>query len=151
MPPPRRPSRPGHWSGRWGGVGALRGDDTGAAAVEFAIVLPVLLLIVFAIVDFGRAYNQRLLLNQAAREGARAEAVGLSAQTQVDNVMGGSGKATATVAVACPAGAATNVSAKVVVTATFTPATQISSIAGLFGKSIGWSSMSATGIMACVG
>lgn len=49
--------------------------DRGAAAVEFALVLPLLLLIVFGIVDFGRAWNMQLALTQAAREGVRSVAL----------------------------------------------------------------------------
>lgn len=49
--------------------------DTGAAAVEFALVLPVLLLILFGIIDFGRAFNAQITLTQAAREGVRAYAL----------------------------------------------------------------------------
>ncbi len=43
----------------------------GQAFVEFALVLPVVLLMLFASVDFGRAYFGAVGLNQAAREGAR--------------------------------------------------------------------------------
>ena len=50
--------------------------DRGAAAVEFALVLPVLVVIVFGIIDFGRMLNAKIVLTQAAREGARAAAVG---------------------------------------------------------------------------
>jgi Flp pilus assembly protein TadG len=46
--------------------------DRGAAAVEFALVVPVLLLIVFGIIDFGRLLNAQLQVSEAAREGARA-------------------------------------------------------------------------------
>lgn len=46
------------------------GDD-GAAAVEFALVLPLLLLLVFGIVDFGLAYQAKVELAHAAREGVR--------------------------------------------------------------------------------
>lgn len=45
--------------------------DRGAAAVELALVLPVLLLIVMGIVDFGIAYNRQITLSGGAREGAR--------------------------------------------------------------------------------
>jgi Flp pilus assembly protein TadG len=46
-------------------------NEKGAAVVEFAIVLPLLLVIVFGIVEFGFVmYNQAMLTN-AAREGAR--------------------------------------------------------------------------------
>jgi len=36
-----------------------------------ALVMPLLLFVIFAIVDFGRAYDTKLQLSQAAREGAR--------------------------------------------------------------------------------
>ncbi|MET0887750.1 MAG: TadE family protein [Mycetocola sp.] len=50
-------------------------DDRGAAAVEFALILPVLLILVLGIVEFGRAYNVQISLSQAAREGAREMAI----------------------------------------------------------------------------
>ena len=46
-------------------------DDRGAVMVEFAIILPVLLLILLGIVEFGRAYNAQVSIQAAAREGAR--------------------------------------------------------------------------------
>jgi Flp pilus assembly pilin Flp len=54
-------------------------SERGAAAVEFALVVPVLVLLVFGIIQFGRAYNLYLTATAAAREGARAAAVGGSA------------------------------------------------------------------------
>jgi hypothetical protein len=53
-------------------------SDRGAAAIEFALLLPLLLLIVFGMIDFGRAINAQITLTQAAREGARALALGQS-------------------------------------------------------------------------
>ncbi|WP_026553245.1 TadE family protein [Arthrobacter sp. H20] len=50
-------------------------NETGAVAVEFALVLPILLLLVFGIVEFGRAYNTQVSLTHAAREGVRAMAI----------------------------------------------------------------------------
>lgn len=47
------------------------GDQRGAAAVEFAIVLPLLILLVFGIVQFSILYNRKQGLHAAAREGAR--------------------------------------------------------------------------------
>ena len=47
----------------------------GAAAVEFALVVPLLLLIVLGIVDFGFMLSDRQAVSQAAAEGARAAAV----------------------------------------------------------------------------
>ena len=49
---------------------SLRGEG-GAIAVEFAIILPVLLLLVFGIIDFGHAWYMRHLMSDASREGAR--------------------------------------------------------------------------------
>lgn len=48
----------------------------GQALVEMVMVLPVLLLIFAGVVDIGRVYDQQLLVNEAAREGARLAAVG---------------------------------------------------------------------------
>jgi hypothetical protein len=45
--------------------------ERGAAMVEFAIVLPLLLMLVFGIIEFGRAYNNQVTLTHAAREGVR--------------------------------------------------------------------------------
>ena len=53
-------------------------EQKGASAVEFAILLPVLILILFGTVEFGLLlYNQQVITN-ASREGARA---GIVAQT----------------------------------------------------------------------
>jgi Flp pilus assembly protein TadG len=51
------------------------GRDHGAAAVEFALVFPLLLVLTFGIVNFGYLFGQKLALNQAVREGARMAVV----------------------------------------------------------------------------
>jgi len=55
----------------------LRGltRERGAVAVEFALLLPVLLLILFGTLEFGRVYSQWQVYNGAARQGARCAAV----------------------------------------------------------------------------
>jgi Flp pilus assembly protein TadG len=50
-------------------------NERGAAAVEFALVLPLLVLLVVGIADFGRAYYLQTTLSAAAREGVRAMAL----------------------------------------------------------------------------
>jgi Flp pilus assembly pilin Flp len=50
-------------------------DERGAAAVEMALVAPVLILLVFGIIEFARAWNVRQTLTDAAREGARTAVV----------------------------------------------------------------------------
>ena len=52
-----------------------RQDERGAAAVEFALVAPLLLLMVLGIAEFGRAYHVQTTLSQAAREGVRVMAL----------------------------------------------------------------------------
>ena len=49
--------------------------ERGAAAVEMAIVLPLLLLVVGGLVDFGRAYYLNSVIANASREGARMVAM----------------------------------------------------------------------------
>lgn len=52
----------------------LRRED-GQATVEFAIVIPLLLLLVVGIFEFGKAFNYWIDLNHLANEGARWAAV----------------------------------------------------------------------------
>ncbi len=54
----------------------LRLRDRGTATVEFAIVVPVLLMLVFGIIDFGRMASYHVRLSAAARAAAQAVAVG---------------------------------------------------------------------------
>jgi Flp pilus assembly protein TadG len=49
--------------------------ERGAAAVEFALVAPLLVLLICGIIDFGRGYATLNQLAAAAREGARVAAV----------------------------------------------------------------------------
>jgi TadE-like protein len=50
----------------------------GQALVELAIAMPLLALMLFGLVDFGRAYFQYIAVVNAAREGARAAAYGFT-------------------------------------------------------------------------
>ena len=43
--------------------------------VEFALVLPVLIVLLFGIIEFTRAYNAKTSMTHAAREGARTLAL----------------------------------------------------------------------------
>lgn len=49
--------------------------ERGAVAVEMAIILPLLLLILIGTIEFGRVLNVQVSLTQAAREGARYAAI----------------------------------------------------------------------------
>lgn len=57
------------------GRAAGSGKEKGAVAVEFALVLPIFLVLVLGIFEFGRAMNIQVSLSQAARESARYVAV----------------------------------------------------------------------------
>src|SRR5574342_974403 len=67
-------------------VSRARHADHGAAAVEFALVLPILVLLLFGIIDFGRMLAAKITLAEAAREGARATAL-LGPAEGVDRVL----------------------------------------------------------------
>lgn len=49
--------------------------ERGAAAVEMAIVLPLLLLLLGGVIDFGWLFFQKIVMTNAAREGARGAVV----------------------------------------------------------------------------
>lgn len=55
-------------------VGRARGER-GAALVEFALVLPLLMLFVFGVIEFGGTYNNFISLRNGVREGARLAVV----------------------------------------------------------------------------
>ena len=61
-----------------------RREERGAAAVELAIVLGVLLMFAFGIIQFGIAFNRNQGLHAAAREGARIASVG-GAEAEIRN------------------------------------------------------------------
>src|SRR5437016_8854858 len=51
------------------------GDEQGQTMVEFAVVLPILIVLLFGIVQFGILFNNYVTLTDAVRAGARAAAV----------------------------------------------------------------------------
>lgn len=63
---------------------AHRGER-GAAALEFALVVIPLLLIIAGIVNFGVVFAQQLALDNAARQGARWGAVDGRTTTQIES------------------------------------------------------------------
>lgn len=75
-------------------------DARGAAAVEFALILPVLMVLVFGIVNYGDMLSVRQSVSQAASEGARAAAVDpgaeaakvAAAQAAVNSALGAQGQ-----------------------------------------------------------
>lgn len=56
----------------------VRGRRRGAAAVEMAFVLPVVILLIFGIIEYGRLLGVKQLMDEAARTGARYAVVNTS-------------------------------------------------------------------------
>lgn len=49
--------------------------EKGQSMVEFALILPILLLLLCGIIDFGWIFGNQLMANNAAREAARYSAI----------------------------------------------------------------------------
>jgi Flp pilus assembly protein TadG len=49
----------------------LRKYERGQSLVELALVLPILIILLFGILEFGRVFHSYLVITNAAREGAR--------------------------------------------------------------------------------
>jgi Flp pilus assembly protein TadG len=56
-------------------IRSLHESDAGQSLVEFSMILPIFLILLFALVDFGRGFYTWMVITNAAREGARAAAV----------------------------------------------------------------------------
>ncbi len=132
-----------------------RGDD-GAAAVEMAILLPLLLLILFGVIDMGRLLQQHIQLTEAAREGARLGALnGTAAQVKakISGIVGAGvtltyQNSTPTV---CAGSTTVGTDSTVVVSRTFQPATPLMGLIQAYGGTATTISVKATGVMSCVG
>ena len=53
----------------------FRADESGQALAEFALVMPLLFLLIAGILGFGRAWNIQQVVTDASREGARIAVV----------------------------------------------------------------------------
>jgi Flp pilus assembly protein TadG len=122
-------------------------NERGAAAVELALLLPILATLLFGIVSAGRYYTTRVSLTHAAREGARTLALGgtfTDAETRVIDTSDGLTGVTVTASGDCP-------------TTQTTPPTDVTVTASVpFTFSIPFVSLSATtiaatGVMRCNG
>jgi Flp pilus assembly protein TadG len=56
-------------------AGVLRRRESGQTLVEFALVLPVLCMVLFGIIQFGITFNAYITLTNATRAGARQGAI----------------------------------------------------------------------------
>ncbi len=126
----------------------LRGER-GATAVEFAFILPLLIVLVLGIAEFGRAFQVSGTLSAAAREGVRVMALQndpAAARTAVRNAAPSLNPAVTNAQItitpaSCPTGAT---STTVRVTVTY----PMPFLTGFFGSGV---TLSGTGVMRCNG
>jgi Flp pilus assembly protein TadG len=130
-----------------------RNAERGSAAVEFAMVVPLLIVMVLGIAEFGRIYHVQTTISGAAREGVRSMALTNDASTarsaaktaasnlspalsdsQISVTLSGGSTCTSTVT--------TNV------TATVTISYPVTFLTSMFGTGV---TLSGTGVMRCNG
>ena len=70
--------------GRW--ISRARREE-GAALIETAFTLPIMLLVCVGILEFGRAYQTWQILTNAAREGARVAVISENTDAQVTQMV----------------------------------------------------------------
>ena len=127
--------------------GGLSTRDRGAAAVEFALVAPLLLTLAVGITEFGRAYTTQAALAQAAREGATTLAMGgttAEARTAAQDAATNLGVATTDITVPTGTCVGTAVGSSVTVKVR---RPQVF-LTGMFGTSV---TLSGTAVMWCQG
>lgn len=127
-----------------------RASERGAVAVEFAIVAPVLVMLLLGIMEFSRVYNTQASLSAAAREGVRVMAITGNATTAKSiaksaaaSLKPGLQDANITFGPACPSMVSTGTSPQATVTITYSLST-LTGIAGPF-------TMTGKGAMLCGG
>ena len=120
--------------------------ERGAAAVEFAVVLPVLVAMMVGIMEFGYMFVVQASVSSAARTGVRSYAINYltsgadtSAKTLAKSAAPDPAKATVTSLTTCAAAGNTT---EMVVSYTY------SSLTGLFGSTM---TLTGTGTMRCGG
>jgi Flp pilus assembly protein TadG len=92
-------------------VGTSRGRgrrdrEQGAALVEFALIVPLLFLMLFGIIEFGFAFNDYQSVRQGVRDGARNAAVSTYGTTTACSITGASGASVSTQQIICSTKAA---------------------------------------------
>ena len=136
------------------------GSDRGAAAVEFGLILPLLLIIVFGIVQFGIAYNAQLALSAGAREGVRTLAINTSSDAVARTKSAAaplSPGAITVVTTACPIPSNPTAKAKVSATYPYNASFNLAysafrALMGMFGPTIPASiTLTGVGEMRCLG
>ncbi|MEE2568113.1 TadE/TadG family type IV pilus assembly protein [Pseudarthrobacter sp. J64] len=123
---------------------SMEDSSRGAIAVEFALVAPVLLLLVAGIIEFSNIFNAQVSVTQAAREAARNMAIHNNQGTATTAArVGAPGLDTSSFALAfSPTACAPNTNIKVTISYT------APGITGVFGTGFG---VTGVGAMRCGG
>src|SRR4051812_20522096 len=124
-------------------------EQRGASAVEFAFIVPLLIMLVLGIAEFGHAFQVQGTLSAAAREGVRAMALQndqTAARTAAKNAASSLRPALTNAQIVvtpatCPAGATTT---NVRVTISY----RMPYLTGFFGSGV---QLTGTGVMRCNG
>lgn len=64
---------------------SFRSTERGAALAEFALVLPLLLILIFGLIEFGIAFNRAQAVEAAAREGGRLASLSATTPAQISS------------------------------------------------------------------
>ena len=100
--------------------------QSGQELVEFAIVIPILLLVVFGVLDLGRIFHSAITITNAAREGARYamkhsdDVIGIVDATLAEAQNSGIDLSTSIIDVSCPMGCDSSLPIRVTVQYNFT-------------------------------
>ena len=131
--------------------------ERGAVAIEMAIVLPLLLLIIGGMIDLGRLFFVQTMVTNAAREGARMKSLGYTnavSDTRVTNAspgLAGLGGAPTITYVACPSSPGPADAASATVSAPLFEWLILGNIASFFGATPTAPDPTATASMRCLG
>jgi len=107
---------------------ACSAPESGQELIEFALVVPLLMLILFGVLDLGRAFYASITIANAAREGARyamfypGDTAGIRMATEREAQNSGvdlTDPAKATIDVGCPLGCGRGLPIRVTVTYEF--------------------------------
>jgi Flp pilus assembly protein TadG len=135
---------------------ARKRRDSGAVAVEFALVLPLLLALILGIATFASIYNAQVLLTNGARDYARVYAISGSssaAQSAANAATPGYSATYAPTPAACPTAAPTPSSTAPAAPTTMT-VNGTATVNTLFGSWFGMGAtvtLKSTGAMPCGG
>ncbi|MCW2633881.1 MAG: tadE [Blastococcus sp.] len=124
-------------------------DERGASAVEFAFIVPLLIMLVIGIAEFGHAFQVQGTLSAAAREGVRAMALRNDAvdaravvRNAADSLNPALTDAQIQIPVACPTTGAGPTNVRLTITY------RMPYLTGFFGSGV---TLTGTGVMRCAG